>query len=117
MSRRQEDKQALVDVLTPYFLAEGRHAVTRVVNALVRHSGALHRLHEMACNDPNYGPKEEKREARIMQLVQALLPASIKAEENGDPRGWSIILHLPDGKSNDFGGRGWGVPVPVWYSR
>ncbi len=105
----RDDRMALTAVLKPH-MEISLPGLVDTVNKLVRHSRTLQRLHEMACNDPEYGEKEEKKCQRIMAKVKELLPDSIKAQENGDPRGWSLILVLPDGKSNDWGGRGWGVP-------
>ncbi len=105
----RDDRMALAVVLRPY-VKLSLPGLIDTVNKLVRHSKTLQRLHERECNDAAYGEKEEMKCQRIMVKVKELLPPCIKAEENGDPRGWSLILVLPDGKTNDWGGRGWGVP-------
>lgn len=87
--------------------------MTDLAQELMNLARAFHRLDEAACN---YGltPRQEKRvermEERLTVISQQL---GIAIDHNGDPRGFSVYLHLPSGTSNSFGGRevGYGVPL------
>ncbi len=87
--------------------------MTDLAQELMNLARALHRLDEAACH---YGltPRQEKRvermEERLTEIGQQL---GISIDHHGDPRGYSVYLHLPSGTYNSFGGRevGYGVPL------
>lgn len=55
---------------------------------------------------------EERLEALISKKVTTLPDTWV--EFGGDPRGYTVRLHLPSGRSNSFGGdRIWGVPAKL----
>jgi len=73
---------------------------------------ALHRLDELECNR-ELTAHEDMRAKRLIAEAQAIITESygLKMEHNGDPRGYAIYIHFPDGSSNSWGGsqRGWGI--------
>ena len=71
----------------------------------------LDRYNEVECN---YGVSEaqQKRIANLEKRVTALCgELGISCHFNGDPRGYAVKLHLPDGAYNTWGGKeeGWGI--------
>ncbi len=48
--------------------------------------------------------------AKVERQVTRALPQGFGVEFNGDPRGAAIILRVPSGRSDDWGGRGVCVP-------
>lgn len=55
---------------------------------------------------------DERAEAKIEETIKKMAAdfGFPGVELNGDPRGYTIKLVLPSGRSNNFGGTGWGVP-------
>ena len=86
--------------------------VIRLCNDLMRHSTFLHRLAEAACNR-ELTPREDRQGNRIKQLDTQLCEPHKGLEPifNSDPRGPSILLRLPSGYTDDWGQRGFCVPV------
>jgi hypothetical protein len=55
----------------------------------------------------------EKRQAQIEKRIAAICDQlGIRPDFGGDPRGYTVKVHLPTGASNTWGGRedGYGVP-------
>jgi len=93
---------------------------------LCRRAATLHRLYEEACNgDERYRfdsiaswqtdleRRTEVLERRIATLISELPHVDDQAIQpyfNGDPRGPSVLLVMPDGRTDDFGQRGLVVP-------
>ena len=67
---------------------------------------------ERCCNEPTDDAdiaKWQKRTARELTDIASIF--GIKAHEgSGDPRGVSLFMELPSGKTNDWGQQGWAVP-------
>jgi hypothetical protein len=103
----------------------------RQVELLLRHAKTHGRLEEMSCNghpaqgDPHMPVERinklqdrwdawiEKREGQIERRIQQLCAEiGCKVDMNGDPRGYTIKVFLPDNAYNTWGGAesGWGVP-------
>ncbi len=55
-----------------------------------------------------YDRRIEKVRAKITAEAAAL---GLKVEFSGDPRGYTVYVKDSDGRGNDWGGRGWGVPI------
>lgn len=77
--------------------------VLRLCKLAARH----HRACERECNDG--GDHAEPIEQRIKALCEA---NGLTVRFGGDPRGVTVMLTLPSGKHNSWGGRdgGWAVP-------
>jgi len=78
---------------------------------LMRISRALHRLNEVDCNT-GLSTRQQTRREHLEHHAQTL------AHENGcglhinrDPRGPALLIQLPSGRTNDWGERGYGVPI------
>lgn len=67
-------------------------------------AGAIYARHEAWCEK-----REQQVEARICAICK---PLGIVPDFQGDPRGYTVKLHLPTGAYNTMGGResGYGVP-------
>ena len=80
----------------------------------------LHRSYETACNReqrPSELREETRLEARAKAIVASFGPG-FKLTIQGDPRGAPMIIGLPSGYSDDFGGRGLVVPyLGITYYR
>lgn len=81
---------------------------------LCRIARALSKCNERECNEPMSNGARVRFELRVERLeAEARAIAEkwgVPIEFNGDPRGFSIHLRLPSGRSNSFGGDGvWGV--------
>lgn len=63
--------------------------------------------YEWACGD-KWDRDEERLEASILSLATSL-PGIVGVEFGGDPRGYTVKLLLNNGRSNNWGGIGWGV--------
>jgi hypothetical protein len=80
----------------------------RLCSLICRAAATHHRYQEMACNEPD-APSDAAIEARIRQLVDALpryRNQPIVPVFSGDPRGATVKLRMPDGRSDDWGGEG-----------
>ena len=72
---------------------------------------SLHHLAEVGCN---YGltKRQETREANLEKKALAIADKyGFEIDFNGDPRGFPIYIHLPDGSYNSWGGQetGYGI--------
>lgn len=103
----------LADSLFPSFekpIARGE--VQETCSLICRHGASIKRLAERDCNQGLSDAERETdkmHEARIRELV-ATLPKvngeAIRAEFQGDPRGSTVKLVMPDGRGDSFGGGG-----------
>ena len=88
---------------------------------LLRYGATLGRLAEAQCNGfqdwrGNWDEKAEKRaeakEARILARAEKLCAAfGCKVVTQGDPRGNTLKIQVPDGYTNDWGREGICVPT------
>ena len=104
--------------------------VAQVAGRIMRHAATYCRLAEESCNGhpaqgsptmpaAQLGKLQEKWDARIEReeaRIEKLLTAAaselgLVADFGGDPRGYTVKLMLPSGRSNSFGGEGYGVPT------
>jgi hypothetical protein len=71
----------------------------------------LHKLYEDDCN-LDTSPRREKREKKLEEKVTSIAKElGVTVEFQGDPRGWPLIIRLPndgrdDGSAPRLGGRG-----------
>ncbi len=91
------------------------------IEVLIRHAKALHHIAERQCSEEMSDEevtKVNKREANIEKQILEIV--SIRNQRqgdrvavgfDGDPRGYVVKLHLPDGRYNTWGGKevGWGI--------
>lgn len=91
---------------------ERPHVVAVLADELMRLSRAHGRIQVNRCNR-ELTDREEKRDDRIeAKITELLTPYGIKPDFGGDPRGYTVKLHLPTKRYNTWGGAesGWGVP-------
>lgn len=66
------------------------------------------KLQEKACNEEVPENHDAKCEADITALCAKI--GLTRVIFGGDPRGYTVKVVLPSGRSNSWGGEGWGVP-------
>lgn len=91
--------------------AEFPHARTVYVWELLTLARRHGRLAERACNEdvPGLEAKTEKLEKAIADVCRKIDPGCVPVF-SGDPRGATVKLRVPSGRTNDFGGTGIVVP-------
>jgi hypothetical protein len=129
MSKATE-RDEFVAILTRALPDTPAHLVVRAARLLMRHAKTHGNLAEAQCNGPGdyvnripypeageiYRKHEEWREKREQQIERRISEIAqsigVVADFQGDPRGYTVKLHLPTGQYNTMGGResGWGVP-------
>lgn len=62
-----------------------------------------------ACNRSLSSLEEEGEKTHWLEALELAKELHVELVRNTDPRGWSLLVKLPGGESNDFGGRGWGI--------
>jgi len=85
-------------------------AMVTLANALRNHTKTLKRIYTDELNrllKPHEITLRDAAEAAIASICKQL---HIGFELCGDPRGPVVLLHFPNGETNDFGGTGWVVP-------
>lgn len=83
----------------------------RDASMLMGMARSIHRLAEAACNR-ELTKAEQKRDSRLEKSVSEILAGyGLVAKFNGDPRGYAVNIHFPDGSYNTWGGKeeGWGI--------
>ncbi len=104
--------------------------IRALLNSLHRYEVTLHRISENECNghgrlkteyrdgkmyqyeveDVEWTARDEKKEKSIQsKVIELLKPYKIEVQFNGDPRGGSIRMLLPDHSSNGWDGETWGI--------
>lgn len=84
-------------------------AVVSLCRDLMRYGATLRRLAKKQCNDATWGPADEARERRLL-LVVARNVTPWRLIHQGDPRGYTLRIVLPNGERNTMHDEGWGVP-------
>lgn len=86
--------------------------IAREAGELKAMARSLRRLAEAACNR-ELTRREVKRTENLKQAVCRLVIeyGISNVDFNGDPRGYAVYLHFPDGRGNTMGGdeTGWGI--------
>ncbi len=101
-----------------------------ILNKLHRYETTLHRIAENDCNghprmkieyrdgkmyrfeeeDLKWAERDAKKESSIQKkVVELLKPYGIEVRFNGDPRGGSIRMLMPDHSSNGWDNETWGI--------
>jgi hypothetical protein len=106
MTKAQEKEREEFHVtMKTEFPAAYTHDVVRELLRLAKRHG---QLQEKACNEQVPEGHDKGCEDAITSLCNALgVPAVLFS---GDPRGYTVKLKLPSGRSNHWGGETWGVP-------
>jgi hypothetical protein len=128
MTAPHKDRVDFIIHFRDQFPDRGREECIRAANQFLRLAATHQRLAVDACNGPPdaVAPREYpvivdlwwKRNQRQMEANETRIFAlcaewGIGASLGGDPRGYTVKLHLPDGRGNTWGGDtdGWGVPA------
>jgi hypothetical protein len=89
--------------------------VLHIADLLMRHGTTYCRMQEDACNvemsdrqQARHDKREKQIEDRVTQLCKEL---GAVPDFQGDPRGHTIKLVVPSGKTDDWGGTGICVPT------
>ena len=109
---------------------ETRQRVARISELLCRHGKTYARIQEMVCNGVEWSQYDtnesfnkrqarheawtEKREAQLEKRMRSLiaeLGAGFGVIFQGDPRGCTVKVTVPSGKTNDWGKEGICVPT------
>ena len=125
----QRIESKFLDVFYVYPKITGTEIRT-LLDKLHRYETTLHRINENDCNghprmkteyrdgkfyqyeveDLKWAERDAKKEESIQKKVIALLkPFNIEVRFNGDPRGGSIRMLLPDHTSNNWDNETWGI--------
>jgi hypothetical protein len=85
--------------------------IADLAQALMREGAKQSRLACALCNDAIAPQKLDVRIRRVREKLFRLVDAfGIKVVCGGDPRGATVKLIFPSGRSNCFAGEGWSVP-------
>ncbi len=108
-----KDRTQFIAALVEDFPNKSIEDVMRIANLLMRHSATHKRL---AVRDFNGDASESevKRLQDVARRIKAIadsLGLRVNCDDY-DPRGFTVKVHLPSGRSNSMGGReaGYGVP-------
>lgn len=104
--------------------------IRAILDKLHRYETTLNRINENDCNghprmkteyrdgkmyrfeieDQAWAERDAKKEALIQKkVIEILKPLNIEVRFNGDPRGGTIRMFLPDHTSNGWDGETWGI--------
>lgn len=109
MNKQEERDEFLVELLEELHATPARE-VFKLARELMRLANRHHRLQEAACN-VTLTERQEKTEQRTEEKIRALCaPLGITPVFSGDPRGATVKLKVPSGRTNDWGGTGICVP-------
>lgn len=63
------------------------------------------------CNEQNWEDMRNELRDRFIAICEKYGIPELGGEVTGDPRGYCLKLHLPDGSHNTWGGKesGWGI--------
>jgi len=85
----------------------------REAELILRHAATIERLAVARCNR-ELSEEEERKDERMEEIIKGICKNhGIKANFNGDPRGYTTKLILKSGRYNTWGGQesGYGVPT------
>lgn len=127
----QTERDDFIARLTRDLSATAPHLVADAARKLLRHAATHGRLSVESCNghpaqsspfmdattvgklQDKWDARIERETARVERLITAICtPLGIVPDFTGDPRGYTVKLHLPSGSHNTMGGResGYGIP-------
>jgi hypothetical protein len=126
----KKEREEFVAVLTRNCPQVGAIHVAQIAGRLMRHGATYGRLQEDFCNghpiQSVYGAdnatvarlqdKWDKRIERETERLEKLITAAaaelgLVPDFQGDPRGYTVKLTMPDRTSNSFSGEGFGIPT------
>jgi hypothetical protein len=131
MRASAKSREEFLSVLQAEFPPERASEVLKAGRLLLRHACTHNRLMEEFCNGspaqsfPHISAKEvgklqqewddrieRQKESVRKRVVEICGELGIRPNFSGDPRGYTVKLHLPSGRYNTWGGQeeGWGVP-------
>ena len=126
-----KERDRFIIELTKALSATPADKVEHAARLILRHAKTHGRLAEESCNghpaqgsptmptdqlnrlQERWDARIEKQEAQIERRIKEICePLGIVPDFGGDPRGYTVRLHLPTGAYNTWGGResGFGVP-------
>ncbi len=105
MATTVSEREQFVGVMVSEFGERVRRHLPRLLTLAKRHA----RLQETACNRQVAENHDARCEAAIAALCETI---GCTVQFSGDPRGYTVKLHLPSGRYNTWGGfeSGYGVP-------
>ena len=119
MATAKERAQFLA-VLTREFPERGLMDIERIANSIMRNARTHGSLCVAECNGPPSNDLADEWEQHVSKRKTAVIgrlrdlaaELGVRMDLGGDPRGYTVKIHLPSGASNTWGGRecGWGVP-------
>lgn len=108
MSKQQSARDEFLILMTQEYHAEPTIILLETLRDLLRLAKTHGRLQVLACNEQVPDGHDEKCEERIRKAC-ARLPGCVPVF-SGDPRGATVKLKLPSGRTNDWGNTGICVP-------
>jgi hypothetical protein len=83
---------------------------TKLQNALFALAVKCERNAMGICNEQGWEDQRDSLRDQLAELAKRFKIA-LRADVTGDPRGFCLKLHLPDGSHNTWGGKesGWGI--------
>lgn len=131
MSASPKEREQFIAQLTRALPDQPPHIVAHRARLLMRHAATHGRLEVESCNghpaqgsptmpaaainrlQDKWDARIEKREAQIeRRITEIAAELGLTVDFGGDPRGYTVKLHLPNGAYNTWGGKesGYGVP-------
>lgn len=108
---RMRDITEFAAILAQAAPGKSENHISWLADEFMKLGRAYARLQERYCNvgdlPPALGRREKKIESGLAALAATLAATVVFS---GDPRGATVKLRLPSGRSNSFGGDGWCVP-------
>lgn len=111
MSATKTERNEFIARIAREFPALSIEDVLATCRELVRLATFHGRIAEKECNEELSDGDVRRRdqtEARIGEICAKIGVHGVVF--SGDPRGYTVKIRLPSGRSNSFGGEGWGVP-------
>jgi hypothetical protein len=106
MRRRDEERARFVEAckrngVDPY-----------MARTLMRYAATAQRYATLECNRGLTTAERERCNANRLRIAAWQVLAGMSVDIDGDPRGYVVKVHFPDGSYNTWGGResGYGVP-------
>lgn len=113
----QKDREEFITIMVHEFPDRDVYEVIAMARNLMRKASTSERLANILCSvemsekrQARIEAEDERNDAAIKRICDAwgLVPVL-----SGDPRGYTVKVKLPSGRSNTWGGseHGWGVPA------
>lgn len=111
---KQKDREEFIAIMQAEFPDRSTGEVLTMARQFMRYSATSNRLAETICS-VDLGPAGNERIAREDEANDARIEAlaakwGMKAVLSGDPRGCTVKLQVPSGRTNDWGQEGICVP-------